>query len=110
MKRKLRNLREILEDADFTEPTELAKALRVSIPTIYAWVRQGKIPYIKFDSCVRFDPADLSLWLKSRRNGRAIRCPYDQTVGRDFDDFEECRTTCPVREECCAASAQLGVR
>ena len=31
--------------------------------------RQGRLPSVKFDFFVRFDPADIEAWIDSRRRG-----------------------------------------
>ena len=67
MKREFRSLGEILESTDFTEPQELARALRVSTPTVYMWVRTGSIPYVKFGQLVRFNPKEIINWIESNR-------------------------------------------
>lgn len=67
MKRPFRSLGEILESTDYTEPQELAKAMRISTPTIYSLVRQNKIPFVKIGQLVRFDPVELRAWLDARK-------------------------------------------
>lgn len=46
---------------------ELADYLRLQRQTIYNWLSQGKITGIKVGGVWRFDPKDISVWLKSRR-------------------------------------------
>lgn len=70
MKRELRTLQEILEGGDYTEPRELAKAMRVSLPTVYSWVRKNEIPCIKFGHLVRFDPLEIRAFIDARRGKR----------------------------------------
>jgi excisionase family DNA binding protein len=38
----------------------------VSIPTLYKWVSQRKIPYIKMGRLVKFDPLKLEEWIKQQ--------------------------------------------
>ena len=38
---------------------ELAGLLQVKVSTIYAWVRQGKIPHIRLGRLVRFRAKDI---------------------------------------------------
>ncbi len=107
-----RTLMEMLNSGDLIKPDELARGLNVSRPTVYSWVRQQTIPYVKLGQLVRFDPTELSVWLKARRIGPDVRCPYADeggTIGSDFDDFEECKT-CPIRSECATMAAQRGAR
>ena len=111
MKREPRQLKEILRGSDLTDPTELAQALRVSRPTVYAWVSRGTIPFIKIEGLVRFSPAEIAAWLAARRAGpgTTVRCPYGATIGTDFDGFAECGT-CPVKTACgeLAATRRVG--
>lgn len=98
----------MLQSGDFITPAELALGLNVSRPTVYSWVRKGTIPFIKLGELVRFDPAEISIWIKARRQGPTVRCPYGDegiTIGKDFDGFEECGK-CPVKQECCTLAAQ----
>lgn len=46
---------------------ELANYLRLQKQTLYNWLSQGKISGIKVGGVWRFDPKDISIWLKSRR-------------------------------------------
>jgi excisionase family DNA binding protein len=38
----------------------------VSIPTLYKWVSQRKIPHIKMGRLVKFDPIKLDEWIKEQ--------------------------------------------
>jgi excisionase family DNA binding protein len=38
----------------------------VSIPTLYKWVSQRKIPHIKMGRLVKFDPIKLDEWIKQQ--------------------------------------------
>jgi len=42
-----------MEDVGFLTPEEMAKKMKVTRPTIYEWIRQGKIKAIKTSSGVR---------------------------------------------------------
>ena len=47
--------------------TETANRLGIKLGTLYAWVSQGRIPYIRLSGkLVRFDPASIERWLKER--------------------------------------------
>lgn len=111
MKKEPRSLKEMLTGSDLIDPAELALALRVSRPTVYAWVSKNTIPHIKFQGLVRFEPLEIEAWLAARRAGpgTVTRCPYGATIGVDFDSFNEC-PTCPVKNECAKAAAQRIVR
>ena len=62
------------------ERTELAAALKVARVTAYQWVRRGVIPYLKLEGVVRFDPAEIDAWLKSKHRG-ARRAPGGEQAG-----------------------------
>ena len=38
----------------------------VSVTTLYKWVSQRKIPYIKLGGSLKFDPVKLDEWIKER--------------------------------------------
>ncbi|MFA6635709.1 MAG: helix-turn-helix domain-containing protein [Candidatus Omnitrophota bacterium] len=44
---------------------ELAEILGVSVNTIYSWISQRKIPYIKVGRLVRFDRNKINEWLET---------------------------------------------
>lgn len=43
---------------------EMASQLRVKDKTVYAWVSQGKIPYVKLNGIIRFDESEIEQWLQ----------------------------------------------
>jgi len=45
---------------------ELATYLGVKVNTIYSWVFQKKIPYVKIGRCVKFDIKKIEEWIKER--------------------------------------------
>ena len=47
-------------------PAEVAKQLKVNVGTVYNWVTQKKIPYVKLMSAVRFDQAKIDNWVNQR--------------------------------------------
>ena len=57
---------------------QLAGILAVSEKTVYAWVAEGAVPYIKLGSAVRFRPAAIREWLGRRE----FRPPELQRDGR----------------------------
>jgi len=59
----------------FLNPKETAVYLGLSIHTIYAWVKLGKIPFYKVGRAVRFDPRKLEFWLRKKE------CPV---IDEDF--------------------------
>ena len=44
---------------------ELSEYLKVNPQTIYNWVSQKKIPYIKIGDLVRFKEDDILKWIKN---------------------------------------------
>jgi excisionase family DNA binding protein len=57
--------------ADSIEPLlnlqEVCAILRLQPCTLYAWVRRGKIPYVKVGSLLRFRRSDILERLEARR-------------------------------------------
>jgi excisionase family DNA binding protein len=45
---------------------ELSKMLHVSVSMLYAWISQGKIPYVKLGRLVRFDLQAVKKWLEEQ--------------------------------------------
>jgi hypothetical protein len=59
-KRKIRTLQEIIEQGSLCTVPEVAQAICVSIPSVYALAKKGKLLPIKIgDITTRFDPADV---------------------------------------------------
>jgi len=46
---------------------ELAEYLGIKISTVYSWVNQRKIPYIKVGRLVKFDQVDIDKWLAEQK-------------------------------------------
>lgn len=44
---------------------DLSKQLQVKSSTLYAWVAQGKVPSLKINGLIRFDPDAIDRWVKS---------------------------------------------
>ena len=52
---------------------ELARLIRVSIPTLRYWRSEGKGPrFRKVGQLVRYAPSDVSAWLNSRPSGGKV--------------------------------------
>jgi len=43
---------------------EVAHLLNVEILTVYRWVKNKKIPYVRLARNLRFRPADIDEWIK----------------------------------------------
>ena len=46
---------------------ELSKFLGVSVNTLYAWVNQHKIPFVKCNGIIRFDMKDIEDWIEENK-------------------------------------------
>ena len=46
---------------------ELAEYLGIKISTVYSWVNQRKIPYIKVGRLVKFDQVDIDKWIAEQK-------------------------------------------
>jgi excisionase family DNA binding protein len=44
---------------------EAARYLAVSVSTLYGWVWQRRVPFIKMGRALRFDPADLEAFVEA---------------------------------------------
>lgn len=51
----------------FVGPKELADYLSISINTVYSWIWQKRIPYVKLGKLVRFDLQEIDTWLKEKK-------------------------------------------
>ncbi|MDP8258979.1 MAG: helix-turn-helix domain-containing protein [Candidatus Aadella gelida] len=50
----------------FLNIKDLSEYLGVTINTLYAWVNQRKIPYLKMGRLVRFDREKIEEWVESK--------------------------------------------
>ena len=58
---------------DFMDYEQLSARINIPVGTLYNWVHENKIPYIRLaERTVRFDPAEVEAWMRKRRcMGRA---------------------------------------
>ena len=71
--------------------SELAGGRGVGRATVYAWVRQGRLPALRLGrrGVLRFDPADLEPWLQSKRDdGGASARPASVTPAGGSDGLD----------------------
>jgi len=61
-------LRAIDEPRRLLTIQEAAQFLRVSVSTLYGWVYQRRIPFVKLGRALRFDLADLDRLIDTNRN------------------------------------------
>ena len=74
MKRRIRTLNDILQAGSLMTVPEVARTLAVSIPLVYQFARDGKLPYIKVsDTGLRFDPSEVLDFIDDRRQGRVVK-------------------------------------
>ena len=52
---------------------EAARYLSVSVSTVYGWVWQRRIPFVKIGRAVRFDPRDLEAFIEASKQGYNTR-------------------------------------
>jgi len=45
----------------------VSKQLGISVNTVYAWICQKRIPYVKIGRLVKFDQRDIDAWVESRK-------------------------------------------
>ncbi|OQA92043.1 MAG: Helix-turn-helix domain protein [Elusimicrobia bacterium ADurb.Bin231] len=50
---------------------ELAEYLGIKISTVYSWVNQRKIPYVKVGRLVKFDQVDIDKWIAEQKVAEA---------------------------------------
>lgn len=50
------------------DPESAGKMLGIRTLTIYKWVRERKIPFLKVGGALRFRPSALEAWLKDREH------------------------------------------
>ena len=51
----------------YISPQELSKYLNLSTQTVYEWICQKKIPYIKMGRLVRFDQREIDKWVQTQK-------------------------------------------
>jgi len=57
---------------------QVAEYLGVPVGTVYAWVSQRRIPFIRISGrCVRFDPEAINAWLDSNRSEPRPKIPIE---------------------------------
>jgi excisionase family DNA binding protein len=45
---------------------QLSELLAASPKSIYAWVKQGRLPVVRLGASVKFDPFVIAKWLRDR--------------------------------------------
>jgi predicted DNA-binding transcriptional regulator AlpA len=71
---------------------DLSQHLKVKPSTLYAWAAKGMLPSVNLNGLIRFDPAEIAVWLQNlREQGRskpAKACPPRQS--RDISTIIAC--------------------
>ena len=57
---------QIQKEKQLLDTKEAAEYLGISKNTLYEWIIQGKVPYIKVGRLVKFRKEDIEAWLKRR--------------------------------------------
>jgi excisionase family DNA binding protein len=60
--------------AHLIDAEQLSQRLGVKEGTIYDWVRRGKIPCLRLERLIRFDPEEINLWLAERKVAPRSNC------------------------------------
>ena len=53
---------------ELLEPEMAAKVLGIKTITVYKWVAERKIPFLKIGGALRFRPSALEAWLREREH------------------------------------------
>ena len=63
---------------------QLSEIIQVKVPTIYRWVHEDYIPYLKINHLVRFKESEVAEWIeKKNHKGRDKRTP-EVELGREI--------------------------
>ena len=73
---------------DLVDVNELARRLGISRHTIYSWVSQRRIPYLKVGRLLRFEPTAVDAWLR----GCEVNSFDGRTVARSAEQPAEPKT------------------
>jgi hypothetical protein len=67
---------------------DLSRKWQVPSSTIYAWAKQGKIPCIRLNSIVRFDPGVIAEFESSRTSGGQPLLTTSKRKQTDSEDLD----------------------
>lgn len=59
-------------DTGLMTVTDLLQYLKISRPTLYALINEGKIRTVKIGKRTLFDPEDVKSFVESRKQGKAL--------------------------------------
>jgi excisionase family DNA binding protein len=55
------------DDITLLRPDEVAKALGITVDTVYKWCSRGLLPHYRLEKCIRFKLEDVQEFLAQRR-------------------------------------------
>jgi excisionase family DNA binding protein len=61
---------------------DVAKALQISVQTVYRYVAEGEIPFYKLNRSVRFKPSEIERWIENKTAGMR------STLSESFEDSD----------------------
>jgi len=68
----------------------LSGYLNIKTSTLYAWVSQNKIPYIKIGGLIRFRKEEIDPWVDAfRKSSERIIVPHENRDSREIDSLIE---------------------
>jgi excisionase family DNA binding protein len=67
---------------------ELSQLLHVKSSTLYAWVKQGKIPHLKIHGLIRFQANEIQQWLASFHPQNANPLKLKEKKGRGVNHLD----------------------
>ena len=63
----------------FMTIAQLSHDLQIKRSTLYAWVSQRKVPFLKVNGCIRFRQDEIDAWLESLRSEQPKPAPQLQS-------------------------------
>jgi len=55
------------DDITLLRPDEVAKALGITVDSVYKWCSRGLLPHYRLEKCIRFKLEDVQEFLAQRR-------------------------------------------
>ena len=62
-----------MADQGLIDIGRVSEYLDVKVNTIYSWVTQRKIPYVKVGRLIKFDLQDINLWIAQRKEPSEVK-------------------------------------
>ena len=67
---------------------DLSKRLQIKSSTLYAWVAQGKIPSLKLNGLIRFNPSTIEGWLTASSTVTERKGNHKIPANRSFQPID----------------------